>query len=299
MARLQRGLTAAVLLGSLGWLLGWWQASRLVAITGCLLIALGHVWVLGAECVAAAMANRRTEPCPHPALSAWLRAWALECLNTPRVFYWRQPFFSNAVPDHLPAHSTGRRGVVLVHGFVCNRGFWTPWLKRLVQAGQPFVAVNLEPVFASIDDYASCIERAVQQVTQATGRPPLLLCHSMGGLVARAWLRQAGPDAAARVSHIVTIASPHHGTGLARYSRQPNGRQMAIGNDWLEALRAGEPAGRNRLFTCWYSNCDNIVFPASSATLTGADTRLLPGVPHVALAFHPEVMCETLALLRS
>jgi triacylglycerol lipase len=41
-------------------------------------------------------------------------------------------------------------------------------------------------VFGGIDDYAPLIEQAVQQVTQATGRPPLLVCHSMGGLAARA-----------------------------------------------------------------------------------------------------------------
>ncbi len=301
LARLQRTLTAALLVVSLSWLIGWWHVSTTTAIVGCAAIALGHIWVLGCECAAAAMVNRRAEPTPtsppSPGFPRWLRAWATECSMTPGVFYWRQPFRSQAVPDYLPSQATGRRGVVLVHGFVCNRGFWTPWLKQLVQAGHPFMAVNLEPVVASIDDYVPTLEQAVQQVTQATGKPPLLVCHSMGGLVARAWLRQAGPEATMRVAHIVTIATPHHGTWLGNRSRQRNGRQMACGNEWLETLRASEPAERYQRFTCWHSNCDNIVFPAANATLAGADNRFVPGMPHVALAFRPEVMRETLTWL--
>ena len=74
-----------------------------------------------------------------------------------------------------------------------------------------------------------------------------------------------------------------------------NARQMSLSNDWLLALEAGEPAARHRLFTCYYSNCDNIVFPASTATLAGADNRLITGAAHVALAFDQTVMRESLA----
>ncbi len=299
LAPLQRALAIALLVTSLGWLIGWWRTSATTAVVGCALIALGHVWVLGGECVAAALVNRRSDPAPHPGVLRWLRAWAAECLTTPRVFYWRQPFRSHVVSDRPTPETAGRRGVVLVHGFVCNRGFWTPWLEQLARAGHPFIAVDLEPIAASIDDYTPALEQAVQRITQSTGMPPLLVCHSMGGLVARAWLRQAGFGAAARVSRIVTIATPHHGTWLGNYSAQRNGQQMARGSAWLDALRAAEPPERCQSFICWHSNCDNIVIPASSAKMTGADNRLVPGMPHVALAFHAEVMRETLALLKA
>ena len=51
-------------------------------------------------------------------------------------------------------------------------------------------------------------------------------------------------------------------------------------------------------FTCWYSNCDNIVFPASVATLPGADNRFVPGVAHVELAFDERVFEHALDALR-
>ena len=216
----------------------------------------------------------------------------------PKVFSWRQPFRWRRLPDDEVPPAPGRQAVVLVHGFVCNRGLWLPWMEVLRRQGVPYTSVNMEPVFGSIDDYMTLIDDSVQRVHALTGRPPWLVCHSMGGLAARAWLA-ATPGAAARVSGVVTIGTPHQGTWLARFSHVTNGRQMRIGGPWLRALEAREAAlGQARPpFTCWYSNADSIVFPASCATLPGADNRLLPGEPHVAMAYHPRVVRESLALL--
>lgn len=100
---------------------------------------------------------------------------------------------------------------------------------------------------------------------------------------------------------IVTISTPHHSTWLGRFSHVTNGRQMRQQGDWLQALQAHEarrtPSATYDRFVCWYSNSDNIVFPASTAMLPGADNRHVPGVAHIALGFHPQVMNETLHLL--
>ena len=72
---------------------------------------------------------------------------------------------------------------------------------------------------------------------------------------------------------------------------------MRVGGAWLRQLAADESPALAQRFTCWYSHADNIVFPASTATLAGADNRHVAGVPHVAMAFHPKVMADTLKLL--
>lgn len=298
MARLQQAilaLLAAVLVLWLAWAL---PRSPALAAGGAAVLMLGHAGVLALEFIVVRQVNR-TDPAPQPSWGQLARAWWRETRVALQVFCWRQPFRSQAVPDLLDSvgFKPGARGVVLVHGFVCNRGFWTPWLQILRERGHPFVAVNLEPIFGSIDDYARVIDDAVRRVAAASGRPPVLVCHSMGGLAARAWLRTVGPDAS--VAHIITIGSPHGGTWLGRFSRTANGRQMRLANPWLGALGEHE-AGRPRTgFTCWYSNCDNVVFPASTATLAGADNRFVPGAPHVALAFHDEVMRASLAKIGS
>jgi triacylglycerol esterase/lipase EstA (alpha/beta hydrolase family) len=229
----------------------------------------------------------------RPSLRELARAWAIEVLVAPRVFLWNQPFRSTRHPDHVPAGARGRRGVVLVHGFFCNRGLWNPWLGRLRDADIAFVAVNLEPVLGSIDDYHDVIASAVAAVEAATGQPPLVVAHSMGGLAVRAWLA-AEPHA--RIHRLVTIATPHAGTRIARHARGANAAQMRQGSAWLEALATRAPATRAPML-CFWSRCDNIVFPTRNATLAGAENREVAGAPHVAMALHPAVIDEVLRLI--
>jgi hypothetical protein len=291
LARLQQFTTIGSLACATAWLVWHWRESPGWALAGFLLIAMGYSLFLAMEFVALHFVGGKDAP-PKPTWLELARAWVGETLMAPRVFCWRQPFRWREVPDHLEA-APSRRGVVFIHGFVCNRGFWTPWLRRLRADGHPFIAVNLEPIFGSIDDYVPVIEDAVERITAVTGMPPMLVCHSMGGLAARAWLR--GTQGWDRVHHVVTIGSPHQGTWLGQFSRLRNGSQMRLASDWLCELEGHCGPERNALFTCWYSNCDNIVFPAMTATLPGADNRLVRGVAHVDLAFHPEVVGLTVA----
>jgi triacylglycerol lipase len=235
----------------------------------------------------------RTHSEPRTSAYATLRAWWVECSIAFRVFSWAQPFRSRSIADHLPAST--QRGVVFVHGFYCNRGLWNHWLRLLKTQNRAFVAVNLEPVFGSIDDYVDIIDSAVQQVTQATGQVPLLVCHSMGGVAARAWLRRRSD--VQRVHRIVTIGSPHQGTWLGQLSHATNGQQMKLGSAWIKALGSVPAMDEQATFICFYSDCDNIVFPCRTATLPGADNRFVAGVGHVELVFNQQVMNETLSLL--
>ena len=296
LARLQQFITFCLVGSSLAWLAWFYKTAPWLAWSGFLLILLGYIAVLGIEFLLLKHINK-SDPTPIAARSELLQAWLGEALIAPRIFCWRQPFRFNAFPDNLAETSVvkGRRGVVFIHGFICNRGFWNPWLKRLQGSGHAYVALSLEPVFGSIDNYTPQIEAAVKQVTDATGLPPLLVCHSMGGLAARAWLHSLRADD--RVHHIVTIGTPHHGTWLARFSHTLNGQQMRLNASWQAGLDLGAPSQRSKLFTCWYGNSDNIVFPASSAMLAGADNRLVRGQAHVQMAFAPQLMDSTLAML--
>ena len=294
LARLQQATTLFIVGCALAWLAWYWRDAPLRAAAGSVAIALAYSAVLGFEFVIVRFVSCR-DCAPRPTWRELAHAWLRENTPTPSVFFWRQPFRWREVPDCLAAApgQPARRGVVFIHGFVCNRGFWTPWLKELRARDHLFIAVNLEPVFGSIDEYVPIIEQAVRRITDATGLPPVLVCHSMGGLAALAWLRAMAADA--RVHHVITIGSPHHGTWLARFSHLTNGRQMRQASEWLRRLERSGDEKRNALFTCWYSNCDNIAFPASTGTLAGADNRLVRGAAHVDLGFHPQVMAESLA----
>lgn len=297
LARLQQGMAVASLLAAVVWWLWWRNAAPIWGVAGALFILLGYAVVLALEFGVMHRVNRH-DPAPRLAMPACARAWWREVRVAPQVFSWRQPFRWRRLPDDQVPRAPGQTAAVFVHGFVCNRGLWLPWMRALEERGLPWTSVNLEPVFGSIDDYVPLIEDAVRRAQALTGCPPLLVCHSMGGLAARAWLA-AAPGAAHRVCGVVTIGTPHHGTWLAHFSHVTNGRQMQIGGEWLRTLEAREAGQPRPPFVCWYSNADNIVFPASTGMLAGADNRHLDGVPHVAMAFHPTVMATSLAMLAS
>lgn len=285
----------------------WHETSPWLAALVAALVCTGHAWVLALECVVAAWLNRHNAELRARWLE-WMHAWWQEARVAPIVFGWRQPFRWRAMPDSMASSMEagssveGPGAVVLIHGFVCNRGFWLPWMHALRQRGLPYVSVNLEPVFGSIDEYVPLIEAAVVRAQLLGAGRPSLVCHSMGGLAARAWLASA-PGNASRVGHVITVGTPHRGTWLARWSHSDNGRQMRPNGPWLSALEEREstamPGRPWSSFVCWYTNTDNIVFPADTATLPGADNRLIRGAAHVDLAFHPRVMTESLSMLAS
>ena len=272
------------------WGLYWWPSSPLLALAGLPLLWLWlALWLWGQF-----LLMRSVVGAAAPALRVCLRAWWAECGHSSAAFMWRQPWRAQTLPDLLPTHA--RAGVVLVHGFMCNRGFWLPWLTALRAQGVAAVAVNLEPPLGSIDGYVACIERAVQQVTQATGKPPLLVGHSMGGLALRAWMR-ATPGAENRVQRCISIGTPHHGTWPARWAHSANGMQMAPGSDWLKTLNMSLTPLQAAQWLCWYSDCDNLVYPPANAMLGGADNRCLPGLGHMELAFAAPVLDDCLERL--
>ena len=93
-------------------------------------------------------AANRKDPAPRARWSQVVAAWWSEVWVALAVFCWRQPFRHASIPDWLPEPPVPGaevpRGVVLVHGFMCNRGFWLPWLPRLRALGHDILVV--EPV---------------------------------------------------------------------------------------------------------------------------------------------------------
>jgi pimeloyl-ACP methyl ester carboxylesterase len=275
---LARSLRIAALLNiafATFWFAFLWSQHPWAAVIVSLATMLLFVPFLGSLFVTALLTNR-SDPTPPASATLSLRAWWTEVIAVAGIFFWRQAFFSRQMPDTTDVQVTsgGPRGVVFIHGFICNRGMWRTWLAQMILLRHPYV----------------------EAISRATGQPPLLVCHSMGGLAARAWLR-ANSNNCNRVGHIVTIGTPHHGTWLGKFAMSVNGRQMRLDDQWLTQLHQDEAPDAVKLFTCFYSNCDEIVFPASTAMLSGAENRLVAGAPHFALAFHQDVVDATLALL--
>jgi triacylglycerol esterase/lipase EstA (alpha/beta hydrolase family) len=182
--------------------------------------------------------------------------------------------------------------VLLLHGYLCNSGYWHGLSRALAQAGISHAGIDLEPLGGSIDDYAGQVQAAVERLCAETGNSQVIIVgHSMGGLVARAYLRRHG---ARRVARVITLGTPHHGSALAALAPGRNGAQMRPDSAWLRELDASEANLQRGIFTSIYSVHDNMVAPQLSSHYGGATNRSFGGVGHVALGRAPEIVSTVL-----
>ena len=288
LARLLRRLLLTQFL--LGAALGYWFGGAVVAL---LLGAVLPFAVMVVTDIISALRSRADEPA-----SVWWRALWGEFAAGIQVFILRQPWTRDtpSVLAPIPPTTPARIPVLLVHGYLCNHRVWDNAIHALRRQGHTVQAVNLEPVFASIDHYAHVIEPAVQQLRTATGHDKVVLVgHSMGGLAIRAWMRAHGT---AQVARVVTLGTPHAGTQIDPRPRTPNGRQMDWNSAWLQALAASESPATRALLRIALTPQDNIVYPQRAQTLAGITPTVFDGIGHVQMCTDATVAQWLLAQLR-
>jgi len=181
-----------------------------------------------------------------------------------------------------PAPAPAARPIVLIHGVLCNDGVWFALRRHLAQAGiGPVYTLNYGPMFASAEHFASQLAARIATVRAATGAERVVLVgHSLGGLVARAYLRRFG---AAQVSRLITVGTPHHGSYFAWLFPGWCLAQMRPGNAWLMKLNRDEGESPPVPMTALWSRHDTMVAPQASAMLVGAENVALLGIGHNAL----------------
>jgi triacylglycerol lipase len=226
-----------------------------------------------------------------------LRMLAREYFATMKSSTWTMAFhqFERKVveqPVGLP--------VLLIHGYGCNSGYWHGKSRAFQRARISHHAVSLEPMFGGIEDFVPSIRLAVESLCSSTGSDQIIIvAHSMGGLVARAYIRECG---AGHIAKVITLGTPHSGTALANFGVGLNSRQMRWTGSartgrpsrWLADLGQAEPPEVRALFVSIYSHHDNIVSPQTSSDLPGAKNIEFHGIGHVALALHPAVQAKVI-----
>ena len=276
----------------IAWVAWAWPRSAWLAVAGVVLFMLaGRLW-LGLQFWVMQIFKRRLG-LPVASRDAVLRAWNAETQESMHQFAWQIPWREWEMGDHLPPDAQGRCGVVLVHGWMCNRAVWTQTMRQLRAQNIPYVAVSLPMLLHGIATARPTVEAAVRRLHAATGVAPLLVGHSMGGLVLRDWLRSL-PAGSGLVPHAaITIGTPHHGSPLAMCVLGANVKEMRPGSAWLAQLRSDE-AETGSAFSrvrwhCVFSDCDNVVFPESTSQLANGEPHLLAGYAHVQMLGAPRL----------
>jgi triacylglycerol esterase/lipase EstA (alpha/beta hydrolase family) len=192
---------------------------------------------------------------------------------------------------HDPAPSRAALPLLLVHGVMVNDGVWLAMRRDLGRRGLgPVYTINYGPPFADIEHFAGQLKQRIDAICAATGAARVaLIAHSMGGLVARAYLRRFG---ASRVAALITVGTPHHGSVLAWTFIGRSLAQMRPGNRWLARLNATEGETSPTPMLSIWSRHDSMVAPQASADIACARNVALTGVGHNALLIDCRVMNE-------
>jgi triacylglycerol lipase len=182
------------------------------------------------------------------------------------------------------ARRAEQRTIVLVHGYLANRTTLWPLKAYLKLHG-------IGPVMSF--EYASTegIERSARALKEFCRRRVRggridLVCHSLGGVVARCWLQELG--GARRVDRCITLSSPHRGTYGAYWVVGRVGRELRPDSTILSRLEGSRAAASRVQFTSIVAGSDNIVFPRIFAS--HEELVHMPDIGHVGMLFSPRVL---------
>lgn len=176
-----------------------------------------------------------------------------------------------------------QRTVVLVHGFLCNPSVFIPMAAYLRHRGIGQILPFGYPSTQGVEHGAVALRRFLAD--NVRGGEIDLVCHSLGGLVARTYLQELG--GARRVERCVTLGTPHRGTYNAYWLDTRVGREMRPGSTLLRRLEATREAAARVEFLSVVGGSDNLVIPRVSAAHEAE--VCVPNLGHMSMLFSPTV----------
>lgn len=222
-------------------------------------------------------------------LKLFWREFATVAGNSPRMIAYRC-----LVRDPEPAQADFP--ILLVHGVLCNAGVWRTFMQWLRKRDiGPVYALSYGPPLESIEWFADQAAAKIDAILEQTGaRRVIVIAHSMGGLVMRAYLRRYG---GAKIARLVTLGTPHEGSFHAWLAAGAPMAQMRPRNPWLSGL--GHPDGESLppIVSLW-SWHDSMVSPQTSSRVPFGENVEVAGVGHNALLRDPAVFERLLEEIR-
>lgn len=228
-------------------------------------------------------------PLPRRNPFAWLEVWRREVVYLLRaqIAHLTVLWADRRIEPTTP---TSKARVLCVHGFTQNGTNFRALQRALRDVGRMSESVSLGYPPRHLRRYATALEKRLDAFLPEDPDATVdLVCHSMGGLVLRLVL-QRRPDLAARVSRVVTLGSPHFGTGSARGIPLPETRFMGRRSPELDALPHLAELAPQALVTTIGSEDDTTVYPVETTFGRGARHVQLTGLGHGGILMAPEAI---------
>jgi triacylglycerol lipase len=172
--------------------------------------------------------------------------------------------------------------VVFVHGIFRNQRDVRGLRAAFESAGRRTLAPSLRPNdgSAALHDLAAQLAEFLAQ-NLAPGERCDLVGHSMGGMVARAYVQRHGGHAHTR--RLVTLAAPHHGTVLAWCWPGQGASDLRPGSPFLRDLARDVHRLDGLLVASVWTPFDLVIVPARSSVLPVGRNLRWPLAHHRAL----------------
>lgn len=191
--------------------------------------------------------------------------------------------------------------VIFIHGLYHNASAWVffrLWMKR---AGfTDLHAFQYGSLGSSFDGLLERLDAFVKELLNQRGtKSVILICHSLGGLLGRAYLNRAPKDF--KISALVTLGTPYQGSKLAVLGVGRLAQSLAFRGPLVQGIESQTVESTDIPRLAFYSPLDNMVLP-NEALRTSAPGWVFfetKGMSHVAMLFSKDLADRTAEFLRT
>lgn len=232
----------------------------------------------------------------------WIfRAWALSVLSH-GVVIGSLPL---ALVRQLWRPSSGASAasppVILIHGLYHNASAWIRLRWALKRAGyERLYAFNYSSFGPDFHEICGQLERWIMEISRAfPGEGVILVGHSMGGLLAKAYAARKDASQGPAVRAVVTLGTPHGGSKAVVFGVGRLAKSLAWGSPLIQELE-GQRVPSGVPCVALHSPVDNLVLPAASLTPpSGWREEATDPICHVTMLYHGPTIRRVLNHIKS
>lgn len=197
---------------------------------------------------------------------------------------------------------TQAQSVIMVHGLFHNTSAWIfykYWFRKqgITNCASFYYSSRktFESVTAEFDMYMHAV------LAQNPQAKPVLIGHSLGGLLLRNWLAQS--ENTTKVAGAITLGAPMQGSKLAIFSATNLGKQLDFNGSLIKQIEACEQQKSSLPIPCYalFSPVDNMVLPQKSVATPPSHwvTIKTKPVSHLAMLSDKDTAIEVANLLNT
>lgn len=187
--------------------------------------------------------------------------------------------------------------LVLIHGYGTNAGCWLYLAHKFRKAGYPVSAFVYRSINGSPERIISDLGSLIQTLEHEPGsRKPVLIGHSLGGLIARAWLKDETSQQ--RIQGLITLGTPHGGSKLAVLGLGRLATTLRPDSDFIRALQQAPPLAPPCVALAGPGD-ESVLPPSHLLPPDSWQFHLAPPAGHFGMLFHPQIASMILQELES